>query len=98
MGAPTRFIRVLDRGFAIILHQLLARRLQQAGNLVRGAHQRAVTDVQLVFQLPQGHAIDVMLHRDVGQQPVTKQGSGQHARRRARTSLRQWERYFCSNG
>jgi hypothetical protein len=45
------------------------------------AHQGAVADAQLVFQLAQGDAIDVMLHGHVGQQSVAQQMARQHAGR-----------------
>jgi len=80
IGAPTGLVGVFDQGLPIILHQRLAGPLQQASQLMQGAHQRAITDVQLIFQLPQRHAIDVMLHRYVGQQAIAQQGPGQHAR------------------
>jgi hypothetical protein len=73
VGAPARFVGVLDGSLAIILHQMLARWLQQSAQLVQRAHKCAVTDVELAFQLPQGHAVDVMLHGDMGQEAVAQQ-------------------------
>jgi len=47
---------------------------------VERADQRAVAHGQLVFQLAQRDAKDVMLHGHVGQEAVAEQMAGQHPR------------------
>ena len=77
--APAGFVGVFDRRTTIEAQQAFGHAVKETGQRVQGLHEAAVRHASLLFDIPQGEAIEIVFDRHQGEQLVAVQRLGQDA-------------------